>query len=149
MNHESISWFHEPKICKTSIFQEYFFWKTIILKSSLTCLSIFLQPNEWDWTMKEKRFVECFGFFQIRPLCNNMKYYKNIACIYFVNVNIALNSYAYEENQSFMLEFIQKVYFSLLFVSWNPRHLFMIRSQSYSHISYNIIILIFHETIFF
>ena len=48
--------------------------------------------------MKEKRFVECFGFFQIRPLYNNMKYYKNIACIYFVNVNIALNSYAYEEN---------------------------------------------------
>ena len=99
--------------------------------------------------MKEKRFVECFGLFQIRLLNINMKYDKNIACIYFVNVNIALNSYAYEENQSFMLEFIQKVYFSLLFLSWNPRHLFMIRSRSYSHISYNIIILFFHETIFF
>ena len=67
--------------------------------------------------MKEKRFVECFGFFQIRSLYINMKYYKNIACIYFENVNIALNLYAYEENQSFMLEFIQTVYFSLLFVS--------------------------------
>ena len=99
--------------------------------------------------MKEKRFVECFGFFQIRSLYINMKYYKNIACIYFENVNIALNLYAYEENHSFMLEFIQTVYFSLLFVSWNPRHLFKIRSRSYSHISYNIIILLFHETIFF
>ena len=33
----------------------------------------------------------------------NMKIYKNIVCIDFVNVNVALNSHAYKENYSFIL----------------------------------------------
>ena len=38
----------------------------------------------------------------------NMKNYKNIVYTDFVNVNIALNLYSYEENQSFTLEFKKK-----------------------------------------
>ena len=41
----------------------------------------------------------------------SMKNYKNIACIDFVNVNIALNSHAYEGNLSFILEFIKRCIF--------------------------------------
>ena len=43
--------------------------------------------------------------------------YKNIVWIDFGNVNIALNSYDYEENQSFILEFIENIYFLLFFKS--------------------------------
>ena len=36
-----------------------------------------------------------------------MKSYKNIACLDFVDVNVALNSHAYEKKQqSFTLEFL-------------------------------------------
>ena len=33
-----------------------------------------------------------------------MKNYKNVACAFFVNVNIALNLTSYEKNWSFILE---------------------------------------------
>ena len=48
-------------------------------------------------------------------LALNVLNYKNIACIDFVHVNIALKSRAYEK--SFLLEFIKKLYFLLLFKS--------------------------------
>ena len=44
-----------------------------------------------------------------------MKNYNNIASMDFVNVNIALNSHAYEK--SFLLEFIKKMYLLLFFKS--------------------------------
>ena len=44
----------------------------------------------------------------------NMKNYKSIAYTDFVNVNIALNLHSYEENQSFTLEFIKKMYLLML-----------------------------------
>ena len=43
-----------------------------------------------------------------------MESYKNIACVDFVNVNIPLNSYAYEKTQHHLLS---------LFKSFKLRHL--------------------------
>ena len=37
-----------------------------------------------------------------------MKNYKNITCTDFVNLNVALNLHSYEENWSFIAEFIKK-----------------------------------------
>ena len=37
-----------------------------------------------------------------------MKIYKNIVCTIFVNVNIALNVHSYDENYSFILEFVKR-----------------------------------------
>ena len=54
--------------------------------------------------MKNKNPVECFGFFKTTSLYINIKNYKNIACTFFVNVNIALNLNSYEKNYSFILE---------------------------------------------
>ena len=48
--------------------------------------------------MKEKNFVHCFGLFKTMLLYINKKNYKNIACIDFVNIDIALNLHSYEEN---------------------------------------------------
>ena len=66
------------------------------------CLSIcyneWIRSNEWDWLMKNKNPVKCFGFFKTTSLYTNIKNYKNIACTFFVNVNIALNLNSYEEN---------------------------------------------------
>ena len=42
---------------------------------------------------------------------------KNIACAGFANVNVTLNLHSYEENYSFMLELIKKMYLLLLFKS--------------------------------
>ena len=60
--------------------------------------SKWIRLNEWDWLMKNKNFVECFGLFKTTSLYINMKNYKNIACTFFVNVNIALNLNSYEGN---------------------------------------------------
>ena len=62
------------------------------------CYSKWIRLNEWDWLMKNKNSVECFGFFKTTSLYINMKNYKNIACTFFVNVNIALNLNSYEGN---------------------------------------------------
>ena len=62
------------------------------------CYSEWIRSNEWNWFMKNKNPVECFSFFKTTLLCINMKNYKNIACTFFVNVNIALNLNSYEEN---------------------------------------------------
>ena len=48
--------------------------------------------------MKNKNSVKCFGFLKTTSLYTNMKNYKNIACTFFVNVNIALNLNSYKEN---------------------------------------------------
>ena len=37
-----------------------------------------------------------------------MKIYKNIVCTIFVNGHIALNVHSYEENYSFILEFVKR-----------------------------------------
>ena len=103
----SISWSHKPKIQRTSIFHQSFFPKhdKIIRVGDI---SICLELNEWDWSMKGKNSVECFGLFYSMSLYINMKNDKNIACTDFVNVNIALNLHSYEDNYSFSLEFIKK-----------------------------------------
>ena len=44
-----------------------------------------------------------------------MKNYKNIACTDFMNVNIDSILYFYEENYSYILEFIKKMNLLLLF----------------------------------
>ena len=65
VNHESISWSYKPKICKTSIFHELFFPRYDnfkIISADDICLSICLDSNEWDLTMKEKISV-AFGSF--------------------------------------------------------------------------------------
>ena len=46
-----------------------------------------------------------------------MKNYENIACTDFVNVNIALTLHSCEEDYSFILEFVKKIYLLLLFKS--------------------------------
>ena len=48
--------------------------------------------------MKEKNSTECFSLFKTMLKYINMKSYKNIECIDFANVNVALNSHAYKEN---------------------------------------------------
>ena len=60
VNDELISWPHEPKIRTTSIFQESFFpgYKFKIISAVDICLSICLESNEWNWTMKEKNPVK-------------------------------------------------------------------------------------------
>ena len=63
--------------------------------------------------MKEKNFLACFKLLKYI----NMKSYKNIAHIDFANVNIALNSHAYKENQNFILEFIKKYIFFVAFLN--------------------------------
>ena len=69
--------------------------------------------------INEKKIVECFGL--KRPFENTLLYVnmknKNIACTDFVIVNIALNLHSYEENKSFILEFMKKMYLLLLFKS--------------------------------
>ena len=40
-------------------------------------------------------------------------------------INIALNLHSYEDNLSFILEFIKKMYLLLLFKVQNPRHLYI------------------------
>ena len=60
VNHESISWSHQPKISKTSIFCKLFFPKYDDFKINSTediCLSVCLELNEWVWTMKEQSSV--------------------------------------------------------------------------------------------
>ena len=69
--------------------------------------------NEFDQS-KKKSSVEHFDLFWTTLLYINMKNYKNIACIDFVNVNIALNLHSYEESLSFILEFIKRVSFVAL-----------------------------------
>ena len=57
VNHESISWSHERKICKTFIFRELFFPKYYNFKTISTdnvCLSICLELNDLGWTMKKQ-----------------------------------------------------------------------------------------------
>ena len=66
MNHESISWSHEPKICKTFIFHEMFLPKHdnfTITSANDICLYICLELNKWGWTIKEQISVEWFGLF--------------------------------------------------------------------------------------
>ena len=63
VNHESISWSHEPKISKTSIFQELFFLKYDnfkIIGTDDIVLSICLELKEWGWTMQEQNSVNYF-----------------------------------------------------------------------------------------
>ena len=69
--------------------------------------------------INENKIVECFGLkrpFETTLLYVNMKN-KNIACTDFVLANIALNLHSYEENKSFILEFMKKMYLLLLFKS--------------------------------
>ena len=66
VNHESISWSREQKVRKTSIFHELFFPKYDkfkIISAGQICRFIYLELNEWDWSMKETILVECFGLF--------------------------------------------------------------------------------------
>ena len=67
--------------------------------------------------MKDKNSAECSGLFQTTSVYINMKNYKSIACTDFMNVNKALNLYPYEENYSFILEFMKKIDLLLLFKS--------------------------------
>ena len=60
------------------------------------------------------RTPSCSGFFQTMLLYISMKNYKNIGCGDFVNINIALNSHAYEENYSFIKEFMKNICFVAL-----------------------------------
>ena len=66
VNHKSISWSHEQKVRKTSIFHELFFPKYDkfkIISAGQICRFMYLELNEWDWSMKETILVECFGLF--------------------------------------------------------------------------------------
>ena len=119
-----------------------------IISAGNICLSLCLELNDWDWTMKEENSVEYFSLFYATLLEITV---KNVACLDFVNVTIALNSHAHEQKFSFILEFIKKMYLLLPFKSKNLRHLFMITWRSYSHFVHNIRHnnLNFHETIFF
>ena len=141
VNHESISWFYEPKIRKTSIFHELFFQNFKIMSASDICLSIcynvWIRLNEWDWLMKNKNSVECFGFFRTTSLHINVENYKDIACTFFVDVNTALNWNSYEENYSVIVEFINRCIFRCS-LDHKLKHLFMITSQSYLHFAHNI-----------
>ena len=64
VNHKSISWFHEPKICKTFPLNELFFPKYKLKKicSNHICLSVCLsvclsELNEWGWMIKEQNSI--------------------------------------------------------------------------------------------
>ena len=65
MNHKSISWSHKPKICKTYIFHISLFPKYgnfKIISAGDICLSICLELNEWDCSIREKKFHPMFWF---------------------------------------------------------------------------------------
>ena len=87
VNHKSISWSHETKICGASIFFQIVFFPKYdnfkIISTVYICQSICLGLNEWDWSMEEKA--------QLNVLAH-------IKLCHFVNVNIVLNLYSYEEN---------------------------------------------------
>ena len=69
MNYESISWPYEPKILKTPVFPiflELHFPKYVkfkIISTGDICPSLCLELNKWDWTVKEKNYVEFCGLF--------------------------------------------------------------------------------------
>ena len=65
VNNESISWLHQRKIGRSSISQEFFFLydNFKIISIGNICQSICLDLNDWDWSKKEKNYVECFGLF--------------------------------------------------------------------------------------
>ena len=81
MNHESIFWSHEPKICKTSIFHELFFLKYdnfTITSANDICLYICLELNKWGLTIKEQVSVEWFSLFLATSLYIKIRsYYEN------------------------------------------------------------------------
>ena len=88
VNHKSFSWSHQPKFCKTSIFHESFFFQSIFLKYQWRqYLSVYLSRFKWTrLMMKENNSVEYFSLFWTMLKYINKKSYKNIACIYFVNI---------------------------------------------------------------
>lgn len=98
VNHKSISWFHPPKMCKTSINYESFFLKYNKFKTIIAgdiCLSICLELNHRDSAMNKKipqNVLACF-----KPFSNTLtwKNIKTITFIDFVNVIIDLNSHTY------------------------------------------------------
>ena len=47
---------------------------------------------------EKQKFRRMFWLFKTTSLYINMKNYKNIACTFFVNANIALHLNSYEEN---------------------------------------------------
>ena len=63
LNHKSSPWSCKPKIWKTSIFHKLFYLKYNVFKIINLyniCLHIYLELDEWDWTMKEQNFLEWF-----------------------------------------------------------------------------------------
>ena len=100
-----------PRVFHESFFPKYNFK---IISAGKIYLSICLELNEWDWSMKEKKSVKCFKVCRYTLTWNIL---KNIACTNFVNINIALNLYSYEGNYSFILNFMKKMYLLLLFKS--------------------------------
>ena len=54
--------------------------------------------HEWYWFMKEKKLSNVLACFELHCYTLTWKNHENIACTDFVNVNIALNLYFYEEN---------------------------------------------------
>ena len=61
--HESISWSHEPKIHKISVFQELFFPQYDnfkIISADHICLSTCLYLNEWALIVERKKLGQMF-----------------------------------------------------------------------------------------
>ena len=61
VNHKWFSWLHKRKICKTFIFHKLFFLKYDnfkIISTGDICLSISLELNKWDGSMKEKKLLD-------------------------------------------------------------------------------------------
>ena len=67
MNHESVSWSHEPKIRRTSNVHESFFPKCDIFKIiGVGDMSVYLSGVKWmKLTDKRKNSVNFFGLFNI------------------------------------------------------------------------------------
>ena len=81
---ESISWSHEPKVFKASIFHESLipkYDKFRIIRAGDVCLSICPELNLWDWSMKEIIAPNILACFEVRCYIINMKIIKTY-CIY-------------------------------------------------------------------
>ena len=99
VNYELISWSHEPKIHKVSIFHELFFPKYVnfeIIGEGHICQSTCLELKEWDWLMKEKKLSQMFWLVKCRYTLT-LKFIKTLH-VHFMNVTMALSLHSYQEN---------------------------------------------------
>ena len=86
VNHKWISWLHNQKICKTFIFQKLFFLKYDnfkIISTGDICLSISLELNEWDGSMKEKNLLDVLACFKLCHYRLTWKIIDHCMCRFF------------------------------------------------------------------